>query len=143
MKKEAQNRGLDGYYFWKSDTLKSTNEMIEYYSSLMDKYPIMSIEDGLDEEDWDGWSKMTSILGKRIMLVGDDLFVTNLNRLRKGLNLNVANSILIKPNQIGTLTETLETIEIAKSNGYKIVVSHRSGETEDSFIADLAVAINS
>ena len=143
MKKEAENRGLDGYYFWKSDILKSTNEMIEYYSGLIDKYPIISIEDGLDEEDWDGWSKMTSMLGNRIMLVGDDLFVTNLNRLKKGLTMTVANSILIKPNQIGTLTETLETIEIAKSNGYKIVVSHRSGETEDSFIADLAVAINS
>ena len=143
MKKEAQNKGLDGYYFWKSDILKSTNEMIEYYSGLLDKYPIISIEDGLDEEDWDGWAKMTSMLGNRIMLVGDDLFVTNLNRLKKGLKNSVANSILIKPNQIGTLTETLETIEIAKCNGYKIVVSHRSGETEDSFIADLAVAINS
>ena len=143
MKKEAENRGLDGYYFWKSDILKSTNEMIEYYSELIDKYPIISIEDGLDEEDWDGWTKMTSMLGNKIMLVGDDLFVTNLNRLKKGLKQNVANSILIKPNQIGTLTETLETIEIAKCNGYKIVVSHRSGETEDSFIADLAVAVNS
>ena len=143
MKKEAGNRGLDGYYFWKSDILKSTNEMIEYYSELLDKYPIISIEDGLDEEDWDGWNKMTSMLGNRIMLVGDDLFVTNLNRLKKGLKMSVANSILIKPNQIGTLTETLETIEIAKSNGYKIVVSHRSGETEDCFIADLAVAVNS
>lgn len=143
MKKEAENRGLEGYYFWKSDILKSTNEMIEYYSDLIDKYPIMSIEDGLDEEDWDGWSKLTSMLGNKVMLVGDDLFVTNLNRLKKGLKMSVANSILIKPNQIGTLTETLETIEIAKCNGYKIVVSHRSGETEDSFIADLAMAVNS
>ena len=122
MKKESQNRGLEGYYFWKSDILKSTNEMIEYYASLIDKYPIMSIEDGLDEEDWEGWVKMTAVLGKKIMLVGDDLFVTNLNRLKKGLKLGGANSILIKPNQIGTLTETLETIEIAKSNGYKIIV---------------------
>ena len=143
MKKEAENRGLDGYYFWKSDILKSTIEMIEYYSDLVDKYPIVSIEDGLDEEDWEGWSKMTTILGNKIMLVGDDLFVTNLERFKKGLKENVANSILIKPNQIGTLTETLETIELAKSNGYKIIISHRSGETEDDFIADLAVAINS
>ncbi len=143
MKKEAENRELDGYYFWKSDILKSTTEMIEYYSDLIDKYPIISIEDGLDEEDWDGWFKMTTILGNKIMLVGDDLFVTNLDRLKKGLKQNVANSILIKPNQIGTLTETLETIEIAKCNGYKIIISHRSGETEDSFIADLAVAVNS
>ena len=143
MKKEAENRELDGYYFWKSDILKSTTEMIEYYSDLIDKYPIISIEEGLDEEDWDGWFKMTTILGNKIMLVGDDLFVTNLDRLKKGLKQNVANSILIKPNQIGTLTETLETIEIAKCNGYKIIISHRSGETEDSFIADLAVAVNS
>ncbi len=143
MKKEAEDRELDGYYFWKSDILKSTTEMIEYYSDLVDKYPIISIEDGLDEEDWEGWSKMTTILGNKIMLVGDDLFVTNLDRLKKGLKQNVANSILIKPNQIGTLTETLETIEIAKCNGYKIIISHRSGETEDSFIADLAVAVNS
>lgn len=143
MKTEAENRGLDGYYFWKSDMLKSTNEMIEYYSELSNKYPIISIEDGLAEEDWDGWQKLTNMLGGKLQLVGDDLFVTNLERLKKGLKLKVANSILIKPNQIGTLTETLETIEIAKSNGYKIVVSHRSGETEDSFIADLAVATSS
>lgn len=143
MKEEAESRGLDGYYFWKSDILKTTNEMVEYYSELSDKYPIISIEDGLAEEDWDGWQKLTLMLGNKLMLVGDDLFVTNLERLKKGLKLNVANSILIKPNQIGTLTETLETIEIAKSNGYKIIVSHRSGETEDSFIADLAVATNS
>lgn len=143
MKDEAERRGFEGYYFWKSDTLKSTTEMIEYYSELSNKYPIISIEDGLSEEDWDGWKKLTNMLGEKIQLVGDDLFVTNLERLKKGLKLKVANSILIKPNQIGTLTETLETIEIAKSNGYKIIVSHRSGETEDSFIADLAVATNS
>ena len=143
MKKESINRGLDGYYFWKTDILKSTNEMLEYYSDLIERYPIISIEDGLDENDWEGWNQMTSILGNKVMLVGDDLFVTNLDRLKKGLKNRVANSILIKPNQIGTLTETLDTIEIAKCNGYKIVVSHRSGETEDDFIADLAVAVNS
>lgn len=131
------------YHFWKSDVFKTTNEMIEYYSELINKYPIMSIEDGLDEEDLEGWKKLTLILGNKIMLVGDDLFVTNLERLKMGLKERIANSILIKPNQIGTLTETLETIELAKTNGYKIIVSHRSGETEDDFIADLAVAINS
>ena len=110
--------------------------------TIVVKYPIISIEDGLAEEDWEAWKKLTEVIGSKIQLVGDDLFVTNLKRLQKGVNKKVANSILIKPNQIGTLSETLQTIEFARSKGYGVVVSHRSGETEDSFIADLAVAVN-
>ena len=117
--------------------------MIEYLENLVNKYPIVSIEDGLGEEDWDGWRILTERLGNRIQLVGDDLFVTNKSRLQAGINKKIANSILIKPNQIGTLTETLETIELAKTKGYTTVISHRSGETEDTTIADLAVAVNS
>lgn len=117
-------------------------EIIDYYEDLVDKYPIISIEDGLDEDDWDGWKLLTERLGKRIQLVGDDLFVTNTERLEKGIELGISNSILIKLNQIGTLTETLDTIEMAKNNGFTVVISHRSGETEDTTIADLAVAIN-
>ena len=120
----------------------TTDEMIDFYESLIEKYPIISIEDGLDEEDWDGWKKMTDRLGSRIQLVGDDLFVTNTERLKKGIELGVANAILIKVNQIGTLTETLEAIEMAKRAGYTAIVSHRSGETEDVTIADLVVATN-
>lgn len=116
--------------------------MIELYSGWLDKYPIVSIEDGLAEDDWDGWANLTAALGERVQLVGDDLFVTNSERLARGIKEDVANSILIKVNQIGTLTETLEAIELAKVNGYQSVISHRSGETEDSFIADLAVATN-
>lgn len=140
---EAKKIGKDGnYYFWKTDELKSLDEMIDYLSSLVEKYPIISIEDGLAEEDWDGWKKLTEKLGNKIQLVGDDLFVTNVKRLQKGLDLGVANSILIKLNQIGTLTETLDAIELAKKNGYTAVVSHRSGETEDTTLADVAVATN-
>lgn len=116
--------------------------MVDYYASLIDKYPVISIEDGLAEDDWDGWSLLTEKLGDRIQLVGDDLFVTNTERLALGIERGVANSILIKVNQIGTLTETLETIEMAKRAGYTCMISHRSGETEDTFIADLAVAVN-
>ena len=116
--------------------------MIDYLSNLANKYPIISIEDGLAEEDWDSWKILTQKLGNKVQLVGDDLFVTNVSRLKKGINLGVANSILIKPNQIGTLTETLDAIELAKSNNYRVVLSHRSGETEDTTIADIAVATN-
>ncbi len=121
---------------------KSAGEMVAFYSGLIKKYPIISIEDGLAEDDWSGWKYLTDELGGKIQIVGDDLFVTNLKRLQKGITLGVANSILIKLNQIGTLTETLETIEQAKVAGYTCVVSHRSGETEDTFMADLTVAVN-
>ncbi len=120
----------------------TTEEMINYYEDLVGKYPIISIEDGLDEEDWDGWKTLTEKLGNKIQLVGDDLFVTNTERLERGIELGVGNSILIKLNQIGTLTETLDAIELAKTHGYTAVISHRSGETEDTTIADLAVATN-
>lgn len=120
----------------------STDEMIDFYTYLIDRYPIISIEDGLAEEDWDGFKKKTERLGDRLQIVGDDLFVTNTNRLRKGIQLNTANSILIKVNQIGTLTETLNAIEMAQKAGYTAIISHRSGETEDTTIADIAVAKN-
>ena len=140
---EAKKIGKEGcYYFWKTDELKTLDEMIDYLVDLSNKYPIISIEDGLAEEDWEGWKKLTDKLGNKIQLVGDDLFVTNIKRLQKGLDLKVANSILIKLNQIGTLTETLDAIELAKKNGYTAVVSHRSGETEDTTLADVAVATN-
>lgn len=117
--------------------------MVEYIVDLTEKYPIISVEDGLAEEDWEGWKMLTNRIGENIQLVGDDLFVTNTRRLQKGIDNKIANSILIKLNQIGTLTETLNAIELAKKNGYKAVISHRSGETEDTTIADLAVATNS
>lgn len=117
-------------------------QMVDYYANLVDKYPIISIEDGMDEEDWIGWANLTERLGKKIQLVGDDLFVTNTERLQRGINDGVANSILIKLNQIGTITETLDAIEMAKRAGYTAVVSHRSGETDDSTIADLVIAVN-
>ena len=117
-------------------------EMVDYYSDLCEKYPIVSVEDGLDEDDWDGWKLMTDKLGDKIQIVGDDLFVTNTERLQRGIDMGVSNSILIKLNQIGTITETLDAIELAKTHGYTAVISHRSGETEDSTIADLAVATN-
>ena len=142
MFEEAKKKGKEGYYFWKTDILKTKEEMIEYLEGLVNKYPIISIEDGLAEEDWESWRKLTEKLGDKIQLVGDDLFVTNVKRLQKGINNKVANSILIKPNQIGTITETLDAIELAKKNGYTAVVSHRSGETEDTTIADIAVATN-
>ena len=115
--------------------------MLEYYTELVDKYPIISIEDGLAEEDWYGWEKLTSKLSDKILLVGDDLFVTNPKMLQKGIMKKIANSILIKPNQIGTLSETIEAINLAKRNNYTTIISHRSGETEDTTIADLAVAL--
>ena len=143
MKDEAKKIGKDGYYFWKTNILKTDEEMIDYLIDLCDKYPIASIEDGLAEEDWEGWQTLTQKLGDKIQLVGDDIFVTNMSRLRRGIDKKVANAILIKPNQIGTLTETLNTIRMAKQNGYKTIISHRSGETEDTTIADIAVAVNS
>ncbi len=121
---------------------KTDDDMIEYYSYLVNKYPIISIEDGLDEEDWSGWKKLTEALGKKCQLVGDDLFVTNTKRLLKGIENGVGNSILVKVNQIGTITETMDAVETAKKAGYTAVISHRSGETEDTTIADLAVALN-
>ncbi len=140
---EAKKIGKEGcYYFWKTEELKTEDEMIEYLADLANKYPIISIEDGLAEEDWEGWRKLTEKLGNKLQLVGDDLFVTNIKRLQKGLDNKIANSILIKSNQIGTLTETLDAIELAKKNGYTAVVSHRSGETEDTTLADVAVATN-
>lgn len=142
MFEEAKKIGKDGYYFWKTDVFKTKSEMIDYIEELANKYPIISIEDGLAEEDWESWKELTNKLKDKIQLVGDDLFVTNKKRLKKGIAEGVANSILIKPNQIGTLTETLDAIEIAKKNGYTAVISHRSGETEDTTIADIAVATN-
>ena len=139
---EAKKIGKDGYYFWKNDEFKTKDQMIDFIVELAEKYPIISIEDGLAEEDWESWKKLTERIGNKVQLVGDDLFVTNMNRLQKGIDNNTANSILIKLNQIGTLTETLDAIELAKKNGYTAVVSHRSGETEDTTLADVAVATN-
>ena len=138
----AKKINKEGYYFWKTDEYKTKAEMIDYVIELVNKYPIYSVEDGLAEEDWKAWRELTKKIGSKVQLVGDDLFVTNPERLAKGIKEEVANAILIKPNQIGTLTETLETIRLAKKNNYKTVISHRSGETEDTFIADLAVAVN-
>ena len=133
----------DGKYLLPKRNLKMTADaLIEYYESLAEKYPIISIEDGAAEEDWDGWKRLTDKLGKRMQLVGDDLFVTNVKRFKKGINEGAGNSILVKLNQIGTLSETLDVVETARENGYTAVISHRSGETEDTTIADLAVALN-
>jgi enolase len=133
----------DGKYHLKGEgKILTSDDMIAYYLDLCARYPILSVEDGLDENDWDGWAAMNRAMGDEIQLVGDDLFVTNTKRLSQGIDQDSANAILIKPNQIGTLTETLDTIEMAKRAGYGIVMSHRSGETEDSTIADLAVATN-
>lgn len=131
----------DGFYHLEGQ-IYSSSQMIQFYQELVKNYPIISIEDGLSEEDWSGWWELTQALGKKVQLVGDDLFVTNKSRLERGINAGCGNAILIKPNQIGTLSETLETIGVAKEKGYKTVISHRSGETEDTFIADLAVGIN-
>jgi enolase len=131
------------YTFKKSDGKQlSSDEMVEYWAKWAGKYPIISIEDGMAEEDWDGWKKVTDKIGTKVQLVGDDLFVTNVDFLQKGIDLGVANSILVKVNQIGSLTETINAVNLAKRNGYKSIMSHRSGETEDSTIADLAVALN-
>jgi len=134
----------DGKYTfkWSSNESRTAAEMTDFYANWVEKYPIISIEDGLHEDDWDGWKTMTDKLGKKIQIVGDDLFVTNTKRYQKGIEMGAANSILIKLNQIGTLTETLAAIEMAKTNNQTAVVSHRSGETEDTFIADLVVATN-
>ena len=133
----------EGYYILpKNQTHYSTHEMIEYWKRLVNEYPIMSIEDPLGEEDWDGWQEITQALGNKVMLVGDDLFVTNTVRLLKGIENKCGNAILIKPNQIGTITETIEAVMLAKANNFKTIISHRSGETEDTTIADLAAALN-
>ena len=130
------------YYFWKTGDIKTKEEMVSYLEYLCDKYPITSIEDGCAEDDFEGWSLLTERLGNRIKLVGDDLFVTNVKRLKKGIDKKMANSILIKPNQIGTITETIHTINYAKRYNYGTILSHRSGETEDTIIADIAVGMN-
>ncbi|SDH66840.1 phosphopyruvate hydratase [Alteribacillus bidgolensis] len=133
----------DGKYNLKGEgVVKTADEMIDFYKDLCEKYPIISIEDGLDENDWDGWKKLTETIGDKVQLVGDDLFVTNTNKLSQGIEQGVGNSILVKVNQIGTLTETFDAIEMAKRAGYTAVISHRSGETEDATIADIAVAVN-
>ena len=143
MYEEAKAKGEEGkYYFWKTDIMMTKEEIVDYWVMLADKYPIISLEDGVAEEDWEAWKMLTEKLGSKIQLVGDDLFVTNTERLKKGIDLGVANSILIKVNQIGTLTETLDAIEMANRAGYTAVVSHRSGETEDTTIADIVVAVN-
>jgi len=131
------------YVFKKSDgSERGTEEMNAYYENLLRLYPIISIEDGFSEDDWSGWKSMTRAFGKRIQIVGDDIFVTNLTRLKQGVEQGIGNSVLIKLNQIGTLTETIETVRYAQGHGYTTVISHRSGETEDTFIADLSVALD-
>ncbi len=143
MFEEAAKIGENGkYYFWKTKKLFDRNQMIAYWEEMVKKYPIVSLEDGLAEEDWGGWKELTERLGKKIQLVGDDLFVTNTKRIAKGIELGVSNSVLIKLNQIGTLSETLDAISMANRAGWTAVVSHRSGETEDTTIADVAVATN-
>jgi enolase len=141
---EAKKKGKIGYRFFKSqpDRVASSDEMIDLWKGLCAKWPIRSLEDGLAEDDWDGWVKLTKELGDKVQLVGDDLFVTNTTRLQQGIDKKAANSILVKVNQIGTLTETLDSIALAKLHGYTTIISHRSGETEDATIADLAVATN-
>ncbi len=130
------------YYLASENLTLNSNEMVDYLNILCDKYPIISIEDGMSENDWDGWTMLTEKIGKNIQLVGDDLFATNPKVLQQGVDKNIANSILIKVNQIGTLTETFKTINLAKNANYSTVISHRSGETEDTIIADIAVAFN-
>ena len=131
------------YRMPKSGKEFSSDTLIDHWQSLSDKYPLFSLEDGLDQEDWQGWEMLTKRLGNKLQLVGDDLFVTNTERLKKGISGNCGNSILIKPNQIGTVSETLDAVKTAVQAGYTTIISHRSGETEDSFIADLAVGVNS
>ena len=139
---ELYNKEFKKYVFEGEDVIRSSEELVAYYEKLTEEFPIISIEDPMDEEDWDGWKLMTERLGKKVQLVGDDLFVTNTKRLQKGIDMQVANAILIKVNQIGTLTEAFEAIELAKKSGYRSIISHRSGETEDSTIADIAVAFS-
>lgn len=143
MYEEAKKAGREGeYLFWKAGEYKTVDQMIDFWDDICSKYPVISLEDGLDEEDWKGWKKLTERIGHKVQLVGDDLFVTNTRRIQKGLEGDISNSVLIKVNQIGTLTETLDAIEMAKNNKWKAVVSHRSGETEDVTLADIAVATN-
>ena len=140
---EAKTKGEEGkYFFWKSNLLKTREEMVSYWTNIANNYPIISLEDGMAEDDMEGWKMLTDALGSRIQIVGDDLFVTNTKRLAQGIQNGIANSILVKVNQIGTLTETLASIEMAKRAGYTAIISHRSGETEDATIADIAVATN-
>ena len=131
-----------GYVLAGEGRTLSSGELVDYWADLVDRYPIVSIEDGMAEEDWDGWAALTKALGHKVQLVGDDVFVTNVTLLERGIREGVANAVLVKLNQIGTLTETLETVELANRSSYRSVISHRSGETEDSTIADLAVAVN-
>lgn len=139
---ELYDEAQDIYVFKGEEITRSSDEMIDLYESLVNDFPIISIEDGLNEDDWDGWQKLTQRLKDKIMLVGDDLFVTNTKRIRCGIDLNVANAVLVKVNQIGTLTEAMDAISLSKDNNYQAIISHRSGETENCFIADLAVAVN-
>ncbi|MCX6367697.1 MAG: phosphopyruvate hydratase [Armatimonadetes bacterium] len=140
---EGKANGREGsYYFWKSNIWKTREEMVAFWADLAANYPIISIEDGMSEDDWEGWKLLTDAIGKKVQLVGDDLFVTNTTRLAQGIEQGIGNSILVKVNQIGTLTETLEAVEMAKRAGYTAILSHRSGETEDTTIADIAVATN-
>jgi enolase len=138
---ELYDEQRNGYYFAGEETVRSSEEMIDYFKNLCNQFPIVSIEDGLEEEDFTGWQLLTKELGSKVQLVGDDLFVTNTKRLKKGIELQAANAILIKVNQIGTLSESFDAIRLAQSSGYKTVISHRSGETEDAIIADIAVAV--
>jgi len=140
---EMYNEADNTYKFYKSSgKVISSDEMVAYWTEWVDKYPIISIEDGMAEDDWDGWKKLTESVGNRCQLVGDDLFVTNVLRLQQGIDRGIANSILVKVNQIGTITETINAVRLAQTNGYTSIMSHRSGETEDTTIADLAVALN-
>lgn len=139
---EMYEKETGTYYFWKSDIRYTRQEMVDFWVDIVAKYPVISLEDALDEDDWEGWKILTETLGDKIQLVGDDLFVTNVERLSKGIDMGVGNSILIKVNQIGTLTETLDAIQMANRAGYTAVISHRSGETEDTTISDLVVAMN-
>jgi enolase len=140
---EMYNEADNTYKFYKSSgKVISSDEMVAYWTEWVDKYPIISIEDGMAEDDWDGWKKLTESVGDRCQLVGDDLFVTNVVRLQEGIDRGIANSILVKVNQIGTVTETINAVRLAQTNGYTSIMSHRSGETEDTTIADLAVALN-
>ena len=143
MYEEAKKAGREGeYLFWKSGEYKTVEQMVDFWDQVCSKYPVISLEDGLSEEDWNGWKLLTERIGNKVQLVGDDLFVTNTDRIRKGIEQGISNSVLIKLNQIGTLTETLDAIEMAKNNRWTAVVSHRSGETEDVTLADIAVATN-
>ncbi len=143
MYEEAKKAGREGeYLFWKSGEYKTVDQMVDFWDDICNRYPVISLEDGLSEEDWDGWKKLTDRIGNKVQLVGDDLFVTNTDRIRKGVEGDISNAVLIKVNQIGTLTETLDSIEMAKNNKWTAVVSHRSGETEDVTLADIAVATN-